>query len=371
MPLDDIIAKYGTRKGALIPILQNIQKEHRYLPREVLREVCAKTDITPADLFAVSTFYDQFRHEPAGEHTICVCTGTACHVKGADRVLRQFHQTLNITEDTDTDPTRQFTVQEIACLGCCTLAPVIQIDGITYGHLTPEQVPDVLDDFKHRIKSRGLCPRSGGTAAGSHGITVVRIGLGSCCQAQGSMLIYNEVTKLVRDWELDIRIEGVGCVGMCHQTPLLEAVSKQGISTFYAKVQPEDVQSILLQNYKPKNFLARAGHCISRCLERIWSGESEPAAERFLDIDGESVRAFMSRQCPIAMQHSGMSNPGSLEDYQSHGGFGALRHVINNMTSADIIDTIEQSGLRGRGGAGFPTYQKWNVAKEQTATTER
>jgi hypothetical protein len=71
MPLDDILQKYGNRKNALIPILQGIQKEHRYLPREVLHEVCVKTDITPADIFAVSTFYDQFRHTPAGEHTIC------------------------------------------------------------------------------------------------------------------------------------------------------------------------------------------------------------------------------------------------------------------------------------------------------------
>ena len=262
MPLDDLIAKYGVRKGALIPILQGIQKEHRYLPHDVLREVCEKTDTTPADIFAVSTFYDQFRHEPAGKHTVCVCTGTACHVKGADRVLQQFHQTLGIEDGADTDPTRQFTVQEIACLGCCTLAPVIQIDGITYGHLTPEQVPGVLDDFKHRVSRPARGTHVAGNAANTHQIAVVRIGLGSCCQAQGSMLVHNEIARIIRDWELDIRIEGVGCVGMCHQTPLLEAVSKQGISTFYAKVQPEDVRSILLQNYTPKNVLVRAGHCI-------------------------------------------------------------------------------------------------------------
>jgi NADH:ubiquinone oxidoreductase subunit E len=125
MPLEDILAKYGSQKGSLIPILQGIQKEYRYLPKEILHEVCAKTDITPADLFAVSTFYDQFRHEPAGEHTICVCTGTACHVKGADNVLQAFHQKLDIPDDADTDPWRQFTIQKVACLGCCTLAPSI------------------------------------------------------------------------------------------------------------------------------------------------------------------------------------------------------------------------------------------------------
>ena len=368
MPLDDNIAKYGRRKNALIPLLQSIQKEHRYLPRDVLHELCSKTDITPADLFSVSTFYDQFRHEPAGKHSICICTGTACHVKGADQILQKFHQTLDIPDDADTDPNRQFTLQKVACLGCCTLAPVVQIDGITYGHLTPETVPHVLDDFRHRIKDKTV-KKYGSTAAGSHQIAVVRIGLGSCCQAQGSALVLNEVQRIIHDFSLDIRVEGVGCVGMCHQTPLLEAVSRQGISTFYAKVRVEDVLSILLQNYKPKNVFHRAGHCIGRCLEKIWSGKfTEPAKERTLDFDGESVRAFLGRQHPIAMQNSGMSNPVSLEDYRHHGGFEALRHVINNMTPPEIIERVERSGLRGRGGAGFPTHIKWQAAIHATGT---
>ena len=364
MPLDDILQKYGSRKNALIPILQGIQKEHRYLPREVLHEVCAKTDITPADIFSVSTFYDQFRHEPAGEHTICVCTGTACHVKGADNVLQAFHQKLGIADDTDTDPNRQFTIQKVACLGCCTLAPVVQIDGITYGHLTREKVPHVLDDFKYRLEIKRRQTADGRRQQmqeeSKHKIAVVRIGLGSCCQAQGSGLILDEVTKIIREMSLDIRVEGVGCVGMCHQTPLLEAVTRQGVATFYAKVRPEDVLSILLQNYKPKNFLVRAGHCISRCLETLWSGEcTDPAVERTLDMDGESVRAFMDRQHPIAMQNSGMSNPVSLDDYRKHGGFEALRNVVSNMTPMEIVERVECAGLRGRGGAGFPTHLKW------------
>ena len=368
MSLDNILARYGNQKGSLIPLLQAIQKEYRYLPREVLREICAKTDIAPADVFAVATFYDQFRHEPAGEHSICVCTGTACHVKGADRVLQQFHKTLGIPDDADTDSDRQFTIQKVACLGCCTLAPVIQIDGITYGHLTPERVPHVLNDFKDRVRSK-FAKKTGNIVAGSHQIAVVRIGLGSCCQAQGSGLILDEVSKIIREMELDIRVDGVGCVGMCHQTPLLEAVSRQGISTFYAKVRIKDVQSILLRNYKPKNFFVRAGHRIGRCLEKVWSGEfTEPASKRFLYTDGESVRAFLGCQYPIAMKHSGTSNPNSLKDYCDHEGFVALRRVVSTMTPAEIINRVEQSRLRGRGGAGFPTGIKWRTTANETST---
>ena len=374
MPLDDIITKYGSHKGALIPILQGIQKEYRYLPQEVLREVCSKTKITPADIFSVSTFYDQFRHTPSGKHSVCVCTGTACHVKGADRVLQKIHQTLEIDEDSDTDANRQFTIQKVACLGCCTLAPVVQIDGITYGHLTPETVPHVLNDFKHRFQTKKSrkCSETKSADDPKYQIAAVRIGLGSCCQAQGSALILDEVTKTVREFSLDIRVEGVGCVGMCHQTPLLEAVTRQGVATFYAKVRVEDVRSILLQNYKPKNFFARTGHRIGQYLEALWSGEiANSGTARILDMNGESTRAFLDRQHPTAMLHCGTLNPNSLNNYRKHGGFDALRRILNpkeshgersatdGWTSNEIIDRLERSGLRGRGGAGFPTYLKW------------
>ena len=370
MPLDDIISKYGNQKSSLIPILQGIQKEYRYLPRDVLHELCAKTEISPAEVFSVSTFYDQFRHMLAGEHSVCVCTGTACHVKGASRVLQKFRQVLGIADDEDTDAQREFTIQKVACLGCCTLAPVVQIDGITYGHLTSESVPHVIDDFKHRIKNKSSRRKFEPLADPKHQIAVVRIGLGSCCQAQGSALVLDEVTKIIRERALGIRVEGVGCVGMCHQTPLLEAVTQQGVTTFYAKVQPEDVRSILLQNYKPKNFLVRAGHCLSRRLETFWSGEcSEPATERILNMDGESVQAFLHRQHPTAMQHSGTLNPCSLEDYRNHGGFGALRKVVHT-SQDDIIARLESSGLRGRGGAGFPTHLKWEATAHAKGTAK-
>ena len=221
--LERILEKTGRRKDSLIPILQAIQKEYRYLPREVLREVCRKTEITPSDLVGVSTFYDQFRHRPTGEHAVCVCTGTACHVKGADRILEAFHQTLGIPENEDTDENRQFTIQKVACLGCCTLAPVVQIDGVTYGHLTVGMVPDVLEDFKSRSvgEKRSETPSVKGTE-----IQTVRIGLGSCCQAQGSAAVRDEILAVIDELGLDIEVQPVGCVGMCHQTPLLEAISK-------------------------------------------------------------------------------------------------------------------------------------------------
>ncbi|MDR2757172.1 MAG: NAD(P)H-dependent oxidoreductase subunit E [Planctomycetaceae bacterium] len=362
--ISTILSHYGSRKESLIPILQAIQKEYRYLPQEVLREICRNTEITPSDIFGVATFYDQFRHEPTGEHSICVCTGTACHVKGADQILDAFHKTLGIPEKEDTDAARQFTIQKVACLGCCTLAPVVQIDGVTYGHLTPAMVPDVLDDFKSREKTakQSVDSPNRGTE-----IAVVRIGLGSCCQAQGSGTVRDEIVKTIEEMNLDITVEPVGCVGMCHQTPLLEAISKRGVSTFYAHVKPEDVRSILLRNYKPNNLFRRFEHRIAKIMEGLWSDEfPDPSKQRLLELDHEPVCSFLNQQRHCAMEHCGEINPNNLADYRVHGGFAALEQVLSNrLTPEQIIEQVRISGIRGRGGAGFPTHLKWSAVAER------
>ncbi len=119
--VEGIIEKIGTGPEKVLPILQAIQTHFGYLPKEVLQRVCELTQITPASIAGVSTFYNQFRHSPAGRHTIRVCVGTACHVKGADRIYDAFRRHLDIPEGQDTDAKRIFTLEKIACLGCCTL----------------------------------------------------------------------------------------------------------------------------------------------------------------------------------------------------------------------------------------------------------
>jgi len=109
--VDEAVDRIGRGSDALIPILQAIQREYRYLPEEALRRVCEVTEITPAAIMGVSTFYSQFRHEPAGRHLISVCVGTACHVKGAGVVHDAFCEHLGIPDGHDTDAEGLFTVQ--------------------------------------------------------------------------------------------------------------------------------------------------------------------------------------------------------------------------------------------------------------------
>jgi len=133
--VDKIVSNQGRTANVVLPILQEIQKAFNYLPEDALKRVCETTEITPSQITGVSTFYSQFRHRPVGRHIIRVCVGTACHVKGAMLVWDAFKRHLNLKENEDTDETGEFTLEKVACLGCCTLAPVVQIDDVTYGHV--------------------------------------------------------------------------------------------------------------------------------------------------------------------------------------------------------------------------------------------
>jgi NADH:ubiquinone oxidoreductase subunit E len=143
--VDDLVERHGRSREAAIPILQAIQRHYRYLPDEVLRRVCERTDITPAQIAGSSTFYAGFRRSPVGRHLVRVCHGTACHVAGAEQISQELRRHLGIPPHADTDPRRLFTLEAVACLGCCSLAPVIMIAEETAGRLTPASARQVLD----------------------------------------------------------------------------------------------------------------------------------------------------------------------------------------------------------------------------------
>ncbi|MGE5531213.1 MAG: NAD(P)H-dependent oxidoreductase subunit E, partial [Bacteroidota bacterium] len=132
--VETLVNEHGREPQALIPILHGLQKHYNYLPQAALQRVCELTEITPEQMSGVATFYPRFRHEPAGKHVISVCHGTACHVKGAQLVSEALQRQLNLPEGADTTSDGLFTLQRVDCLGCCTLAPAVQIDGVTYGH---------------------------------------------------------------------------------------------------------------------------------------------------------------------------------------------------------------------------------------------
>ncbi|MFO8144624.1 MAG: NADH-quinone oxidoreductase subunit NuoE [Candidatus Syntrophosphaera sp.] len=147
--LDAILPAYQDRKGSLIPLLQEAQAIEGYLPRPVLKHISEKMNIPAAEIYGVVTFYSMFRLEPQGRHIIRVCKGTACHVSDADGIKDALVENLDLKDQETTTEDMQFTLVEVACLGCCSLAPVIMIDDQTFGKLTPEAIPGILDKFRY------------------------------------------------------------------------------------------------------------------------------------------------------------------------------------------------------------------------------
>jgi NADH-quinone oxidoreductase subunit E len=144
--VDRIVAEFSTSRGALIPMLQQVQAEIGYLPPAIMERIAERSGVPPARIFGVASFYSQFRFEPVGLHIIRVCEGTACHVQGAVDVVEAVCDELGVAEGGTTEDGR-FTVETVACLGCCSLAPVIMIDEDTFGRLTPEQARSIVRDY--------------------------------------------------------------------------------------------------------------------------------------------------------------------------------------------------------------------------------
>jgi len=134
-----ILEKHGRKPSRLVPILQAVQEEYRYLPEEVLTYVATALDISPARVYGVATFYSHFAIQPKGKHIIRLCDGTACHVKDSIPILDAIRKRLNLSAKKATTDDMMFTVETVACLGACGLAPVLVVDDKVHGQMTPEE----------------------------------------------------------------------------------------------------------------------------------------------------------------------------------------------------------------------------------------
>lgn len=141
--LERFLAEHSGRESMLIPALQQAQALFGYVPAQTMSAMAAGLRVPLARVYGVATFYAQFRLQPAGRHTIKVCTGTACHVRGAETVLRAMSEQLGVRPGETTDD-GAFTLERVACLGACGLAPTVMLDAVTHGRLTPGKVKQVL-----------------------------------------------------------------------------------------------------------------------------------------------------------------------------------------------------------------------------------
>ena len=144
--MTDSQAECGTSRGKLIAVLAAVQKEHGYLPEEALAGISRVVGVSESEIYGVATFYSQFKFTPPAKHTLQVCLGTACHVRGGVQILESIKRRFKVGPGETTED-RRLALERVACLGCCALAPVVVLDGEIHGKMIPESVDELIDEL--------------------------------------------------------------------------------------------------------------------------------------------------------------------------------------------------------------------------------
>ncbi|MGD1001321.1 MAG: NAD(P)H-dependent oxidoreductase subunit E [Candidatus Brocadiia bacterium] len=370
--VDRIISEIGRERRCALPILQAVQAQYHYLPLPALIRVCETTEISPAQIEGVATFYSQFRRMPVGRHLVSVCHGTACHVAGAEKVTEAVRRHLRLEGEADTDSDKLFTVQKVACLGCCSLAPVVRIDDRVYGHVAGETAGSVLEKFLRQEEERARSKaaperRPPRRRRGAEEPVEIRIGLGSCCMASGSAEVKERLDATLRAMGEDVVVKCGACIGMCHRVPLVE-FTRAGRQARYAGVKPSAVRNILAEQLRPAGILRQAQSALRRAGDLLTTDSSwQPARSYSLDPESGPVRAFLAKQKEIVLEGRGEMDPLDIDEYRAHGGYAALEKCLRELSPDAVIQIIKDSGLRGRGGAGYPAGAKWAAVRRHAA----
>ncbi len=320
--MEGILRKYQDDPTSLIMILQQAQSIYGYLPQEVIYHVAERTGNSPAKVMGVATFYSYFRLKPMGTYQIMLCDGTACHVNGSERIRTAITQELGIGNGETTED-GMFTLNEVACLGCCSLAPVMMINGDTYGNLTPEKTIKILRKLRQRESGQGIR---------------ILVGQGSCGVSAGAARVAKVLSGHMTATD-SFTVETTGCIGMCYLEPIVDIY--EGDKLLHRLVRVTETDALGIVEAVRKNDFSK--------LEAMF-------------ISDEDAR-FLKKQKRVALRNCGVVNPTSIDDYINHDGYKALDKALQ-MEPEQVIEEIKVSGLAGRGGAGFPTWFKWDAARK-------
>ena len=320
--MEGVLRQYQEDATSLIMILQQAQSIYGYLPQEVIYHVAQRTGNSPAKVMGVATFYSYFRLQPMGTYQIMLCDGTACHVNGSERIRTAITQELGI-HNGETTEDGMFTLNEVACLGCCSLAPVMMINGDTYGNLTPEKTIKILRQLRQREAGNGIR---------------ILVGQGSCGVSAGAARVAKVLAGHMTATD-SFTVETTGCIGMYYLEPIVDIYEGEHLLHRLVRVTETDALGIV-EAVRKKDFSK---------LEAMF-------------ISDEDAR-FLKKQKRVALRNCGVVDPTSIDDYINHAGYQALDKALK-MKPEEVIEEIKVSGLAGRGGAGFPTWFKWDAARK-------
>jgi NADH-quinone oxidoreductase subunit F len=382
--VEGILERYPRDESSLIMVLQDVQEALNYLPEEAVAAVADGLSLPRSRVYSVASFYRSFSLEPRGKHQVNVCVGTACHVRGAGRLVNQLSEELDVPVG-GTTADGEFTLETVRCVGACALGPVVLVDGEVHGDMTPRRLTRLIEKCraegagaKVAEASRGACRSEvgateevravgklsslGALADWRERLRAIRAGktaaisvcAGSGCRALGSLKLIEAFAAELRNKGLTetVRLQANGCHGAC-EGGILVVLRPQGI--LYQKVKLADVSEIIEKT-------VTRGEIIERLLF-----ESPTTAGR---IPLEKDIPFYARQTRLLMSQNALIDPRSIEDYVTAGGYASLAKVLTELKPEAVIEEMKRAGLRGRGGAGFLTARKWASCRRNEADSK-
>ncbi len=375
----DVLQRYQPDPANLIMILQELQTAHGHISADSVDAISQYLRVPRSQIYSAASFYKAFSLQPRGKHQVDVCLGTACHVRGAGRLVTQFSEELDIAPG-ETTPDGEVSLDTVHCVGACALGPVVIMDGEYHGEMTPRKLSKALQKCRAGEGGRGA-PGAAASAAATAPTTaelgLVRIGspgalqelreelqqakvtatrvisicAGSGCRALGSARLIETFQDAIADAGLDseIRIQQNGCHGFC-QRGLICVIRPEEI--FYQHVKPQDVPEIVTRTLEQ-------GEVIDRLLYQ------DPQTGRKITYARDIP--FYARQQRSLMQQNAQIDPLNINDYLAGGGYEALAEILFHREPDGVIDEVRRAGLRGRGGGGFHAARKWASCRKVSA----
>jgi len=370
--IDKILKRYDPEQSNLIMILQDIQANCKHISVEAIDQISAYCGVSRSQIYSMASFYKCFSLTELGRHKIEVCMGTACHVRGAQRLLDQAAGELGISPG-ETRADGEVTLKSVHCVGACAMGPVIITDGRYHGNMTPARLSKAIgeclcaqDAPGDRQEEEHPCCRQekeviGKIASGNElaklkdelrlekavDAEVILICAGTGCIANGSLELAAAFEEALRKKDsakrIKLGVKKTGCHGFCEKGPLV-IFHPQGV--LYTQVKLEDVAEIVEKT-------ALENEVVQRLLYK--SVDTGAYIETYDQVP------FYARQHRVVLHNIGHIDPDSIADYIRHGGYEALAKALQSLRPEEIIAAIELSGLRGRGGGGFPAGKKWRA----------
>jgi NADH:ubiquinone oxidoreductase subunit F (NADH-binding)/NADH:ubiquinone oxidoreductase subunit E/Pyruvate/2-oxoacid:ferredoxin oxidoreductase delta subunit len=371
----EVLRRHPRDRSRLIMLMQDLQAELNYLPPAAVDAISEWLEVPRSQVYSAAMFYKAFSLEPRGKHQVDVCLGTACHVRGAGRLVTQFAEELSVAPGQTTSD-REFTLNTVHCVGACALGPVVVLDGKYHGGMTPVKLRKALDRCREGAEGcdgRGPGHETTAVVAPSGATlerlaspaeleqlrarlrderrtqqTVVSICAGSGCRALGAaeLIAAFEEAVGVAGLQEQVRIQQNGCHGFCERG-LICVIRPQGI--FYQRVRPRDVPAIVERTLQGGEVIERLLYEDPRTGQKIVHEQDIP---------------FYRRQHRLLMSQNALIDPLDIRDAIAAGGYAALAKALGEMEPDAVIDEVRRAGLRGRGGGGFHAARKWAAARK-------